>query len=102
MKRGTTPTLEIAVDGVKVTDLSSIYVTLKQDDLIITKFGEDIQVNEEDNLLGVSLSQKETLSFRPGFVYLQMRSVTSGGNAIATDVQKIDAVEILQEGVIGL
>ncbi len=100
MKRGTTPTLEIAVDGVKVTDLSSIYVTLKQDDLIITKSAEDIQVNEEDNLLGVSLSQKETLSFRPGFVYLQMRAVTSGENAIATDVQKIDAVEILQEGVI--
>jgi hypothetical protein len=102
MKRGTTPTLEIAVDGVKVTDLSSIYVTLKQDDLIITKSAEDIQVNEEDNSLGVSLSQKETLSFRPGFVYLQMRAVTSGGNAIATDVQKIDAVEILQEGVISL
>ncbi len=63
MKRGTTPTLEIAVDGVKVTDLSSIYVTLKQDDLIITKSGKDIQVNEEDNSLGVSLSQKETLFF---------------------------------------
>lgn len=102
MKRGTTPTLEIAVDGVKVTDLTSIYVTFKQDDLIITKSGEGIQVNEEDNSLGVSLSQKETLFFRPGFVYLQMRAVTNGGNAIATDVQKIDAVEILQEGVISL
>lgn len=102
MKRGTTPTLEIAVVGVKVTDLSSIYVTLKQDDLIITKSNEDIQVNEENNSLGVSLSQKETLFFRPGFVYLQMRAVTSGGNVIATDVQKIDAVEILQEGVISL
>jgi len=102
MKRGTTPTLEIAVDGVKVKDLSNIYVTFKQDDLIITKSGEDIQVNEENNSLGVSLSQKETLLFRPGFVYLQMRAVTSGGNAIATDVQKMDALEILQEGVIDL
>lgn len=100
MKRGTTPTLNIALDGVNVGDLDKIYITLKQDDSVLTKSGEGVTVNEEDNSVSVSFNQKETLFFRPGYVYLQMRAVTSGGNAIATDVQKIDAVEILQEGVI--
>lgn len=100
MKRGTTPTFTLSIAGIDFGLLDTIYVTFKQDNNTITKSNADITLDEKNNLINVALTQKETLSFRQGYVFIQLRAVTKGGNAIATDIVKIDASGILKEGII--
>lgn len=100
MKRGTTPTFTLSLDGIDFELLNTIYVTFKQDNNVITKSNADITLDAQNNLINVSLTQAETLSFRQGYVYIQLRAVTKGGNAVATDIVRIDASGILKEGVI--
>lgn len=100
MKRGTTPTISISVEGVELSYLKDIYISVKQDNNIITKTGENITIDNDSGTIGVYLTQDETLSFRPGYVFIQLRATTTGGNVIASDVQQISIDEILQEGSI--
>ena len=100
MRRGTTPTIEIKVTGIKVSELESIYVTLSQHKNKVTKETEDITIYEAENTLYVTLSQEETLTFFRGYVYVQMRAVTKDGLAIASEIQMISVEEILKEGII--
>lgn len=100
MKRGTTPTFSLSLDGIDFSLLDTIYVTFKQDNNIITKSNTDITLDEQNKLINLALTQKETLSFRQGYVYIQLRAVTKGGNAVATDIVRIDANGILKEEII--
>lgn len=100
MRRGTTPTLEIKITGIEVTQLESIYVTLSQYKKQVTKETQDITIDELNNILYVPLSQEDTLSMARGYVYIQMRAVTKDGLAVASDMQMTTMEEILKEGVI--
>ena len=91
MIRGTTPTLEIKITGIEVTELESIYVTLSQYQKQVTKQTEDITAEEISNTLYVPLSQE---------VYVQMRAVTKDGLAVASEIVMKTMEEILKEGVI--
>lgn len=66
MLRGTTPTLEIKITGINVTELESIYITLKQYQKQVTKQTEDITADEITNTLYVPLSQEDTLTLSRG------------------------------------
>lgn len=98
MRRGTTPTLRIEVKGIPIDDLKSIYVTLKQGDIEITKNISDIE--KEANILVVRLEQEETLAFRAGWIQIQLRAVTMDGIATAGPIKNISMNDILLEEVI--
>ncbi len=100
MRRGTTPTLEIKITGIDVSELINIYVTLKQYKKEITKSTEDITVDEIANKLYVPLSQEDTLVLQRGYVYVQMRAATKDGQAVASEIVMKTMEEILKEGVI--
>lgn len=100
MIRGTTPTLEIKITGIEVTELENIYITLKQYQKEVTRSTEDITIDEMSNTLYVPLSQEDTLTLSRGYVYVQMRAVTKDGLAVASDVKMTTMEEILKEGVI--
>lgn len=100
MRRGTTPTLEIKITGIDVTQLESIYITLSQYKKQVTKEIQDITIDELNNTLYVPLSQEDTLSLTRGYVYVQMRAVTKDGLAVASEMQMTTMEEILKEGVI--
>lgn len=100
MIRGTTPTLEIKITGIEVTELESIYVTLSQYQKQVTKQTEDITAEEISNTLYVPLSQEDTLTLARGYVYVQMRAVTKDGLAVASEIVMKTMEEILKEGVI--
>lgn len=98
MRRGTTPTLRIEVKGIPIEDLKSIYVTLKQGDIEITK---DISNIEKDaDILVVRLRQEETLAFSAGWIQVQLRAVTTDGIATAGPIKNISMNDILLEEVI--
>ena len=100
MKRGTTPTFALSLEGIDYDMLDTVYVTFKQDNRVITKTGDDVELDKDNQIINVSLTQSETLSFRQGYVFIQLRAVTKGGNAVATDIVRINADGILKEGVI--
>ena len=100
MKRGTTPTFALSLEGIDYDMLDTVYVTFKQDNHVITKTGDDVELDEENQIINVALTQSETLSFRQGYVFVQLRAVTKGGNAVATDIVRINADGILKEGAI--
>lgn len=100
MRRGTTPTLEIKVTGIEVTELESIYITLSQYKKQVTKSTEDITVDEISNTLYVPLYQEDTLSLARGYVYVQMRAMTKDGLAVASGIKMVPVEEILKGDVI--
>lgn len=99
MRRGTTPTLKIKVKGIAITQLKTVYITIRQGQKELTKTNNDIEI-EDGNVISVFLSQEDTLKFFGGHVDIQLRAVTCNGVAVASDIKRIPIGRILKEGVI--
>ena len=101
MRRGTTPTITIKVRG-ETFDDSTIFVTFRQGNILITKTGDNVvkSVTTEGCMLYIYLSQEETLSLRNGVMQLQIRWINSSDIAQASPIKTIQVDPILLEGVI--
>lgn len=100
MRRGTTPELQIAVNGVEVGKLTKMYLTLKQNNYEITITEDDIGIDEADNLIKIPLTQEQTLGFKDGYVNIQLRAMVDD-SAIASDIKSVPIEHILMDGEIG-
>lgn len=101
MRRGTTPTLEVQVQGYDLESLKDVYVTILQQGvyaLTKTKSSSGVEVNGDK--FYISLSQKETLKFHDGHARVQMRGINDAGEAIASDIAVIRVEPVLLEEVI--
>ena len=101
MRRGTTPTIVINVTG-EDFDGATLYVTIEQGALELTKTGSDVLFTptEEGSTVALFLSQEETLAFDKGKASIQIRWINSSGVAQASPIRTIDVSPILLEGVI--
>jgi len=99
MIRGTTPTLEFVIPF-DTGQLSEAFVTLSQnEEIIIDKALKDCQCNE--NKLSVRLTQEETLKLQCDcMTEIQIRAKTLEGEAIASQIIKVNTERILKDGVI--
>lgn len=101
MYRGTTPTLCLSLmTSLDFSNVSDVWVTFKSPCAEITFTGDDVQMNEGERKLYVSLTQEETLSFGTGKVKVQARLLMDDGKAFATDVEEVPVEAILMEGVL--
>lgn len=100
MTRGTTPTIKIKPKNCDVSLLDSIYITFKQYEKTLEKSGDDIEVDKDQNMLIVRLTQEDTLYFYAVDVNVQIRATTKDGQAIASEVFKLPMHNILKNGVI--
>lgn len=101
MIRGTTPTVSITVD--ENLEGWEVYVTFQHAGGNLTKTGGELAITCGDrSVVACPLSQADTLSFPEGrTVKVQMRAVeTATGTAIATEVGRFNADEVLLESVI--
>lgn len=109
MRRGTTPTLQLAVtneDG-SACDLTGcdVYVTFEEIGTGGAKFTKredelEMEVVDDTTIVTVTLSQEETLAFKaPHSVKVQLRA-KHGNKAIATGITKFKVEEILLDGEI--
>lgn len=95
--RGTTPTNTFNVN----VDLRgfTIYISYAQRGrVVVEKTGDDLYVTEQS--IETTLTQEETLKFRPGEVRVQIRYVTPDGVADASNIIVTTAEEILKDGEI--
>ncbi|MCQ2549925.1 MAG: hypothetical protein MJ134_07780 [Lachnospiraceae bacterium] len=101
MIRGTTPTIELELLNLKIDDIKSAYVTIKQGDVEITKeLDGGIQVDRENNILRVKLTQKETLRFCKKPVKVQLRAVLNNDTVVASDIFTREMEDVLLGGEI--
>lgn len=101
MRRGTTPTITINVTGEDFEN-STLYVTLEQGELELTKTGDDVVVTPTDDgsTVAIFLSQEETLMFVKGTARIQIRWIDANNVAQASPIKSIAVDPILLEGVI--
>lgn len=101
MVQGTTPTLTFNVTGYTFPD-DTVYVYINQMAKVITKSGDDVSVvvDGENSTVSVVLTQQETLSLAAGAAEAQIRSITSGGIVVASDVIPFTITKILKSEVL--
>ena len=99
MIRGTTPTLEFTIPF-DTSELAEAFVTLAQNDTIIL----DKALNDckcDARMLSVKLSQEDTLKLSCDCkTDIQVRVRTKAGDALASDIVRVDTEKILKDGVI--
>lgn len=98
MYQGTTPTLVLNVEGAEL-DTATCYVTIRnQGGEMITKSGAELDVS--GNEIAVRLTQEETLQLRPGLVNIQVRWIDAHGNAMASNIARVNVNAVLLKSVI--
>ena len=103
MTRGTSPALIINVTGNDFSDAASVIVSLEQLDVTINKTGASVDIvsgADDDAVITVYYTQKETLSLAPGKAYIQIRWTDTGGVAYASPIKEVSIGDVLMEGVI--
>ena len=100
MIRGTTPTLTFTLP-MAVSTLSEYWVTVSQhyDNIRIDHDSSDCTAS--GSTITVALTQEETLRLVPDKpVYIQLRVLTSGGDAMASEAFRTTVADVLREEVI--
>ncbi len=98
--RATTPTFKhtFSEQELDLTAANHVYVTYRQGSKVLTKTGEDIEV--EPKSVTVYLSQKETLMFRAGIVKTQVNWTGMDGTRAASKTKEIELEENLLDKVV--
>ena len=98
MRRGTTPTHVIETD-ISLVDATEIYVTYAQGHIRLEKTIDDVTI--ETDKVTTELTQQDTLAMSSiGEVSIQIRAKFPDGTAVASQIMKRPAKEILKNGVI--
>ena len=98
MRRLTTPEHKFTLK-IDPSVIDKIRITYAQNNVIIlTKEGNDVSI--DDNIAKVKLTQEETKKFTAGKeAEIQVRVLTLGNDALASDIIKIDVTKVLDDEV---
>lgn len=99
--QGTTPALNLIVEGVDLTD-KTVFVTIRCGTYAITKSGDDLAVifAEGNSTVIARLTQQETLRMTVPTATVQIRFVDKNGNADATSKATFSVNDVLYHAVI--
>ncbi|MGF6375131.1 putative nucleic-acid-binding protein [Clostridiales Family XIII bacterium PM5-7] len=99
--RGTTPTHNFAMPF-SIEDISEVIIAYVQDDeIVIEKEKGDIELDLENNIMSVQLSQEETLRFAvkdkyiDNIVLIQVRVILIDNYAYASDIIREKVADVL-------
>ena len=86
MIRGTTPTFKLSIDdeSIDLTEMNNVYATFQQDEYLVTKTGEDIEVYPQE--VDVYFSQEESLRFNKGTVNIQLNWTFGDGRRVCSNI----------------
>lgn len=101
--RVTTPTHTFILP-IDTSECSVIQVTYKQDcKSLVKKYADGVlpsgMMLDEDSVV-ISLTQEETKAFKVGSVEVQMRVLTNGGEAYASDIFTVGVTKVNNEEIL--
>lgn len=101
MRRYTTPTLTLVVEGIDIT-ACDVYVTLRQGKRLLTLTDPEMETEvveqRTDTKLTVTLTQEQTALFEAVPVDVQVNYISSDGARDATEVKRVEVwPNLLQE-----
>ena len=100
MWRGTTPVHTFTLpEGVALDDFAVLFVTYAQGGRTVLEKNKD-ELEAADGGFRLVFSQADTLCFKPGPVYIQLRARTSDGTAVASNIISTVAQGVLKDGEI--
>jgi hypothetical protein len=101
IRRGTTPYLTATIkDNIDLSNITTAWLTIAQDNIIVLdKKTEDLTIS--GNKVFIRLSQEDTLSLKSGVSsYIQLRLLTDGELAYASQCDFVSVERIIKDGVI--
>lgn len=106
MYRGTTPNIVIKVNSdLDLNTMEQIWVTFKNKSAEKTYDIDVIEVDAVNNTISLTMSQEDTLAFQTygsiqSKVEVQLRLLDDEGMAYASNINEVNLLRILKEGVI--
>lgn len=100
MRRYTTPTMELVVQGIDLT-ASDVYVTMRQQGRELTIENADVALDGEDTIITFSLTQEQSATFREGRARLQVNWLDADGRRNATNIAAVEVAGNLLERTVG-
>lgn len=98
MRRYTTPTIELTVEGHDLTS-SVVYATFSQGQKVVTITDLTMALDGEDTVITIELSQLDTARFVAGTCKVQV-NWTQYGKRNATEIKTINVTPNLLEEVV--
>ena len=100
--RGTTPIYTVTFSDFPLDDAADVYITFEQTSsgVELTKHGDELTWDRENNTVTTKLTQAETLTFQKGSIKIQIRAVDNEGTAVATSIFSDTVNDVLYERVI--
>lgn len=95
----TTPTLELVIDGVDLTEATAL-VTITQGTVELTVTDPPATYDGKATVLAVTLTQQQSAMFSRGSAEVQVNWLDDGGGRMATDVRSINVGTQLLDEVI--
>ena len=87
MYRGSTPSYNIYISGMQISDLANLQITFTQDhQIMIERSLSDMTIDTEANTASFSLSQEETMGLEVGMVDKQIRVIDTSGQVTLTRI----------------
>lgn len=88
MRRYTTPTIELTVEGHDLT-ASDVYVTMRQQGRELTVEDADVTLDGGDTVITFSLTQEQSATFREGRARVEVNWVDADGFRNATSIGEL-------------
>lgn len=100
MRRYTTPTIGLCIEGIDITD-ADIYVTFESKDNTVTVKNPDAAYENGNTIIECPLTQEQTASFGlTNQVVVQVNWVYSNGKRNATEIKAVSISDNLIEKVV--
>lgn len=101
MRRYTTPTITLEIEGIDLTDYY-YEVSIRQHCVLVTVTDADCEATTDGCTLSFTLSQEDTGKFRYDnkWADIQVRYVDANDVAGATEIKRIPIQTVLKEGVL--
>ena len=99
MRRFTTPTLSLVVEGVDITGMD-VYVTISQGSTELTVTNAPMEFDGEGTAIALALTQEQTERFRVGEAKVQVNWVGGDGMRNATTIGRLQVDDNLLRRVV--
>lgn len=100
MFRSTTPTLYFRIKNIDdLHIIEDVWVTIKGTQLFLNYTMDDVNIDYENKIISVALSQSDTLMFKTPEVKIQLKVYTTNHKVCASPILKMKVEDVLNSNL---